>query len=130
MLHGLLLLIFSHIWPAIFAHPHPALTTSYNLASSTSPEPSPTPTVNEADRNKYFHEPGGHTSDEDDPRLGHYDTRYFHGLVTLEERTETLTHMMRAYLSVFQKLGLETWLAHGTLLGWWWNGKVSKQQDL
>jgi hypothetical protein len=32
--------------------------------------------------------------------------------------------MIRAYLMTFNELGLETWIAHGTLLGWWWNGKI------
>jgi hypothetical protein len=32
--------------------------------------------------------------------------------------------MTRAYLNFFREQGLETWIAHGTLLGWWWNGKV------
>lgn len=31
--------------------------------------------------------------------------------------------MIRAYLSTMRSLGYETWLAHGTLLGWWWNGQ-------
>ncbi|KAI9831213.1 MAG: hypothetical protein M1819_005141 [Sarea resinae] len=67
---------------------------------------------------KYFHEPGG------DDLLGHYDVRYFKGVVTYEERGDTLEHMIRAYLNTFRELGLETWIAHGTLLGWWWNGKM------
>ncbi len=67
---------------------------------------------------KYFHEPGG------DDLLGHYDKRFFKGVVSYEERTDTLHHMIRAYLNRFHELGLETWIAHGTLLGWWWNGKV------
>lgn len=68
---------------------------------------------------KYFHEPGG--SDE----LGHYDIRYFRGsAVTYEEKSETLHYMIRAYLTTFRELGVETWIAHGTLLGWWWNGKI------
>lgn len=67
---------------------------------------------------KYFHEPGN------DDILGHYDTRFFKGAVTYEERTDTLVHMTRAYLTFFRENGLETWIAHGTLLGWWWNGKV------
>jgi hypothetical protein len=33
--------------------------------------------------------------------------------------------MVRAYLQFFHEKGLETWIAHGTLLGWWWNGAVS-----
>jgi hypothetical protein len=114
-------LLFALCCPLVLAIPQP---TSSNPPASTTPESSPTHTLSEIDKHKYFHEPGGHEPGEDD-RLGHYDTRYFHGLVSLEERTETLSHMTRAYLTTFRKLGLETWIAHGTLLGWWWNGKVS-----
>ncbi|KAK7921650.1 hypothetical protein PG985_009672 [Apiospora marii] len=53
---------------------------------------------------KYFHEPGGGLE------LGHYDARFFQGQVPYEEH--------RA------ELHAETWLAHGTLLGWWWNGQI------
>jgi len=68
---------------------------------------------------KYFHEPGG------DDSLGHYDTRYFTGeSVSYEVRGDTLYHMIRAYLSTFREQNIETWIAHGTLLGWWWNGKI------
>ncbi|EEQ88767.1 hypothetical protein RJZ56_002269 [Blastomyces dermatitidis] len=73
---------------------------------------------NEPPEEKYFHEPGG------DDILGHYDTRFFKGVVTYEERTDTLMHMTRAYLNFFRENDLETWIAHGTLLGWWWNGKM------
>jgi hypothetical protein len=72
----------------------------------------------EPDDNKYFHEPGS------DDILGHYDIRYFRGVVSSDERADTLTHLIRGYLSFFRGHGLETWIAHGTLLGWWWNGKV------
>jgi hypothetical protein len=122
MRHTLLksLLLCPFLLPLTAAHPQ---STSSSLPSNTAPEPPPLPALDLAKRDKYFHEPGGHEPGEDD-RLGHYDTRYFHSLVSLEERTETLTHMVRAYLTTFQKLGLETWIAHGTLLGWWWNGKV------
>ncbi|KAF2205433.1 hypothetical protein GQ43DRAFT_362392 [Delitschia confertaspora ATCC 74209] len=71
--------------------------------------------------NKYFHEPGG------DNNLGHYDARYFHGIVSYEERTDTQLHMIRAYLKFFTDQGLDTWIAHGTLLGWWWNGKMTQR---
>lgn len=66
---------------------------------------------------KYFHEPGGSST------LGHYDKRYFHGVVSDEERTDTQSHMVKAYLNFFREHELDTWIAHGTLLGWWWNGK-------
>lgn len=32
--------------------------------------------------------------------------------------------LTRSYLRTFARLRLETWLAHGTLLGWWWNGRT------
>jgi len=67
---------------------------------------------------KYFHEPGA------DNELGHYDIRYFKGVVPYEIHRPMLRELIRSYLSVFRKLGVETWLAHGTLLGWWWNGRI------
>jgi phosphorylcholine metabolism protein LicD len=67
---------------------------------------------------KYFHEPGG------DNELGHYDIRYFKKKVPYEEHRPALQHLIRSYLTTFRSLGVETWLAHGTLLGWWWNGRI------
>ncbi|KAL8712758.1 MAG: hypothetical protein Q9220_002966 [cf. Caloplaca sp. 1 TL-2023] len=67
---------------------------------------------------KYFHEPGG-------SELGnHYDSRFEHGIQDYVDRKDTQLHMLRAYLTFFHSNRLETWLAHGTLLGWWWNGKM------
>ncbi|CAD6581507.1 MAG: hypothetical protein ASARMPREDX12_001936 [Alectoria sarmentosa] len=67
---------------------------------------------------KYFHEPGGTSLSN------HYDSRYEHGILSYEEKQDSQVHMMRAYLDFFKKNNIETWLAHGTLLGWWWNGKM------
>lgn len=68
---------------------------------------------------KYFHEPGGSYE------LEHYDIRYFQGrAVTHEEKQDSLQHLIRSYLTTFREANIETWIAHGTLLGWWWNGKI------
>ncbi|KAK7977011.1 hypothetical protein PG996_003081 [Apiospora saccharicola] len=67
---------------------------------------------------KYFHEPGGGLE------LGHYDARFFQGQVPYEEHRAVLRHLIRSYLTTMKELHVETWLAHGTLLGWWWNGQV------
>ncbi len=56
---------------------------------------------------------------------GHYDIRFYHGIVPEEERKETLRHLIRSYLDFCRDRDIETWIAHGTLLGWWWNSKVS-----
>lgn len=98
------------------------LTTS--LASTALASVLPIPSFLETRRvkqkkdNKYFHEPGGSEA------LGHYDERYFQGQVGYGEHLVNLRHLVRSYLSVFRALGIETWLAHGTLLGWWWNGQI------
>ncbi len=68
--------------------------------------------------NKYFHEPGT------DNEMGHYDARFYKEKVSYEVRGETLHHLIRSYLTVFRERNIETWIAHGSLLGWWWNGKI------
>jgi len=88
----------------------------------------------EAEPLKYFHEPQyndtsleivrpSNHSIRADEKYGHYDRRYFRGIVPYDQRSDALRHMIRAYLRFFADNGLETWIAHGTLLGWWWNGK-------
>jgi len=67
---------------------------------------------------KYFHEPGG----RDD--TGHYDARYFHEVVDYDIRVDTLHHLILSWLRMTRKEGIETWIAHGTLLGWWWNARL------
>ncbi|KAI1201999.1 LicD family-domain-containing protein [Nemania serpens] len=67
---------------------------------------------------KYFHEPGW------DLESGHYDARYFRGKVPYEQHRPALRYLVRSYLTTFRDLGAETWLAHGSLLGWWWNGRI------
>ena len=68
---------------------------------------------------KYFHEPGMTEI------LGHYDARFFHAPVPYSQHGAELRHLIRSYLTTLRdELGVATWLAHGTLLGWWWNGRA------
>lgn len=76
------------------------------------------PTTPAPHEEKYFHEPGW------DLESGHYDARYFRGKVPYEQHRPALRHLIRSYLTTFRDLGVETWLAHGSLLGWWWNGRI------
>jgi hypothetical protein len=83
--------------------------------------PSPKPAQARVEPNKdpkYFREPGGGNV------MAHYDARYYKGQVPYAEHRPNLQHLIRSYLTVFRELGVETWLAHGTLLGWWWNGQI------
>ncbi|PVH77291.1 hypothetical protein DL98DRAFT_423943 [Cadophora sp. DSE1049] len=40
------------------------------------------------------------------------------------ERKQALSNLIQTYLATFSDIGVETWLMHGTLLGWWWNRKI------
>ena len=84
-------------------------------SAARAPRPGAAPPAHDP---KYFHEPG--LTEE----LGHYDNRYFKGLVPYAEHKSALRHLIRSYLTVLASHGVETWLAHGTLLGWWWNGHI------
>ncbi|KAL2824889.1 LicD family-domain-containing protein [Aspergillus cavernicola] len=74
--------------------------------------------LNTSEEYKYFQEPGN------DELHAHYDSRFFKEPVPKEKRSQTLTHIVHSYFEYFNDNGLETWIAHGTLLGWWWNGKI------
>jgi len=54
----------------------------------------------------------------------HYDGRFTDRVEGYDERNRDLHNLVRAYLSTMADLGAETWLMHGTLLGWWWNRKI------
>ncbi|KAF4442835.1 hypothetical protein F53441_11625 [Fusarium austroafricanum] len=64
---------------------------------------------------KYFKEPTDHS---------HYDARYFHDALEHEAQNAGIKVLMQTYLATFRDLGIQTWLMHGSLLGWWWGKKV------
>lgn len=64
---------------------------------------------------KYFHE------SIFDP---HYDGRFADHTIPYAERKRVLSNLITSYLATFADIGVETWLMHGSLLGWWWNKKI------
>ena len=50
--------------------------------------------------------------------------RFIDHTLPYEEQKTNLTLLMQSYLWTMADLGAETWIIHGTLLGWWWNRKV------
>lgn len=64
---------------------------------------------------KYFHESIFHP---------HYDGRFAEKTLDYYERKRDLANLAQTYLETFQDIGVQTWLVHGTLLGWWWNKKI------
>jgi hypothetical protein len=53
----------------------------------------------------------------------HYDWRFFDGF-TLgnEEQLISLHRLTKSYLNFCRTNGITTWIAHGSLLSWYWNG--------
>lgn len=66
-------------------------------------------------KEKYFHESTFHP---------HYDGRFASSEVAVTERLPHLTALMQTFLSTMSDIGAETWIMHGTLLGWFWNQKI------
>lgn len=65
---------------------------------------------------KYFREPKM-------KHAGHFDWRFFKQLEYSQyERISHLHKLSRAWFQFSQSIGVKSWLAHGTMLGWHWNG--------
>lgn len=64
---------------------------------------------------KYFHE---------STFSSHYDVRFGQRQLHYYEQRRHLSALVRSYLSMMGGIGAETWLMHGSLLGWYWNRKI------
>ncbi|MCJ1350148.1 MAG: hypothetical protein MMC33_000129 [Icmadophila ericetorum] len=71
-------------------------------------------------KDKYFHESVFHP---------HYDGRFAEKQLKEDDRKQHLTALVQTYLTTMADLGAETWLMHGTLMGWWWNRKILPWDD-
>lgn len=56
------------------------------------------------------------------------ESRFTDHEIPYEEQKSNLTLLMQSYLASMADLGAETWIIHGTLLGWWWNRKARLQK--
>jgi hypothetical protein len=54
----------------------------------------------------------------------HYDGRFASHELPNDERRTHLINLVRTYLSTMRDIGAQTWIMHGSLLGWWWNRKI------
>lgn len=69
---------------------------------------------------KYFHEVSMKINEVS--IFKHADWRFFNKELGTRENVETLHRMFRAWSRFTFQEGVVSWLAHGTLLGWYWNG--------
>ncbi|SCV00152.1 LAMI_0G03224g1_1 [Lachancea mirantina] len=54
----------------------------------------------------------------------HFDARFFRGALDYEELRARLDALVKAWLGFAHSSGVATWLAHGTLYGWLYNGQA------
>ncbi|ODV77274.1 uncharacterized protein CANTADRAFT_27165 [Suhomyces tanzawaensis NRRL Y-17324] len=54
---------------------------------------------------------------------GHYDWRFFNGIINYtDSQPPVLFGLLRAWLRFTNANNFSTWIAHGSLLSWYWNG--------
>ncbi|KAF4985643.1 hypothetical protein FGRMN_11141 [Fusarium graminum] len=58
------------------------------------------------------------------PENPHYVYKYFEETLELKAQNAGIKVLMQTYLATFRDLGVQTWLMHGSLLGWWWGKKL------
>lgn len=71
---------------------------------------------------KYFGEALLLKSVENYGRGTHYDWRFFEKLLEPQDEQIVMRGLIQTWLKLCRVHGLHTWLAHGTLLLWYWNG--------
>lgn len=72
---------------------------------------------------KYFAEAKLVNSDLSKVFGEHHDWRFFNGLtINTDKQTLALHRLIKNYLQFCRSHGIITWIAHGSLLSWYWNG--------
>lgn len=61
--------------------------------------------------------------------LAHYELRFFDGRILPIDRIGTLHRIVRAWARFTNKSGIKTWIAHGSLLGYYFNGLIMPWDD-
>jgi hypothetical protein len=54
----------------------------------------------------------------------HYDGRFASTELPHHTRLFHMRLMLKSYIETMDRIGVRTWLMHGCLLGWWWNGHI------
>ncbi|KAJ0162250.1 Uncharacterized protein CTA2_4855 [Colletotrichum tanaceti] len=54
----------------------------------------------------------------------HYDARFASKPLNETAQRDAVKVLVQTYLATLADLGVQTWLMHGSLLGWWWNKQI------
>lgn len=74
---------------------------------------------------QYFLERDFHSTTHTLGGISHCDTRFAPEYALEEDEVRrTLKALLASYAATMHDLGVKTWMAHGTLLGWYWNHQL------
>ncbi|ODQ62199.1 hypothetical protein WICANDRAFT_18293, partial [Wickerhamomyces anomalus NRRL Y-366-8] len=63
------------------------------------------------------------------PHLSHYDLRFYYNRIEPIDRLAILHRIARSWFRFTNRLELKTWIAHGSLLGYYFNGLIMPWDD-
>lgn len=73
---------------------------------------------------KYFSEAKLLRKEPDWALGGHYDWKFFNGLINYTDKTQPALHgLIKAWLRFTNSNDFSAWIAHGSLLSWYWNAE-------
>ncbi|KAI5951486.1 hypothetical protein KGF54_004560 [Candida jiufengensis] len=79
--------------------------------------------IQETNPPKYFREANIIKKESNYGIGGHYDWRFVNGIINGTPKQEISIHgLVKAFLKLTNQYNLNTWVAHGSLLSWYWNG--------
>ena len=83
------------------------------------------PPALEAMTTPYFHEVAFTSTSHHFGAVSHCDARFAPSKpLSPDETRESMKALLRSFTYVMDQKNIITWIAHGTLLGWWWNQKL------
>lgn len=79
--------------------------------------------LQEQDPTKYFNEAYIVRREANFALGSHYDWRFINGIVNgTPKQSISINGLLKAFLRLTNQYNLNTWIAHGSLLSWYWNG--------
>ena len=98
------------------------LLTIFLILQARRPAPAPPPL---AGTYQYFVETDFHSTTKRFGAVSHCDARFAPKVqLEINEIRQSLTALLKSYAALMDDLDIETWIAHGALLGWYWNRKL------
>jgi LicD family len=94
----------------------------YVILPAKRPTPPPPPLLGTY---QYFVETDFHSTTKHFGAVSHCDARFApKEKPGIDETRRSLAALLKSYAATMNQLNVETWIAHGALIGWYWNRKL------